>query len=63
MAFPLRKLANASEVTYEDLLSGPYSFNRALLTILRTEQPYARDVAVAFGTLVSLEVLRGSYDD
>ncbi|TLS31620.1 hypothetical protein PpBr36_02557 [Pyricularia pennisetigena] len=62
-AMGLRKLANASEVTYQDLLAGSYRFNRDLLTILRTEQPHARDLAVASGTLVTLEAPDGGYDD
>ncbi|TLD17509.1 uncharacterized protein PgNI_02096 [Pyricularia grisea] len=51
----LRKLANASEVTYEYFLAGLIGPN---------EQPLARDLAVASGgTLVTLEVPREGYND
>lgn len=56
----LRQLADARTLSYADILA-QYTFNEDLLTLLHVDQAYNRDMAVASGTLVTLESANGGY--
>ena len=57
----ISELADATSISYSQLLNGTYAFNRDLLTVLRSDQPHSRDLSMASNTLVTLDIDEGGF--